>query len=159
MAKPPNTNSPLKQVNQAGQPKRSKLDAGWHDLTHNPTLFTDSNQHNVPPPKRYFSEFFCLNPNRATQDNALAALSNDDLLGPYKVSSSLSPSSYRLLQPAFIDSPRSRSGCRTTSRSSSYMPSAPSKKQNRTTRAVPTPSRHVLSLTLSLRIKVTTFGD
>lgn len=88
MAKLPNADSPLKQVNHAGQPKRSKLDACWHDLTHLPTLFSDNNQCSVPPPKRYFSEFFCLNPNRSTQDRALAALSNQDLLGPYKVPSS-----------------------------------------------------------------------
>lgn len=83
--------SPLKQVNQAGAPKKSKLDSCWHDLTHRPTLFTATDLEstaNVPPPKRYFSEFFCLKPNRATEESALAALSNEDLLGPYKVSPS-----------------------------------------------------------------------
>ncbi|GAA5986619.1 hypothetical protein JCM10908_003826 [Rhodotorula pacifica] len=95
-AAPAPTESPLKQVNQAGAPKRSKLDACWHDLTHNPTLFTATpgastspSAAYVPPPKRYFSEFFCLKPSRAAQDKALASLSNQDLLGPYKNNISL----------------------------------------------------------------------
>ena len=154
MAKPPNTDSPLKQVNHAGQPKRSKLDACWHDLTHLPTLLSDNNQCSVPPPKRYFSEFFCLNPNRSTQDRALAALSNEDLLGPYKVRSS------PLIACSSLPFTHSRDydtiGGRTTSRSSSFMPSEPSKKRNRTTRAAPTPSRHVsLPPSLSFSDKVT----
>ncbi|GAA5866411.1 hypothetical protein JCM3774_004672 [Rhodotorula dairenensis] len=94
MATPPASQSlpvqsPLKQVNQQGAPRRSKLDACWHDLSHNPTLFTAAHQSGTPPPKRYFSEFFCLNPSRTAQENALAALSNSDLLGEYKNNISL----------------------------------------------------------------------
>lgn len=88
MAKQPQIESPLKQVNQAGAPKRSKLDQCWHDLSHLPTLFTAGaagENTATPPPKRYFSELFCLRPSRTTEEKALASLSNEDLLGPYKV--------------------------------------------------------------------------
>ncbi|BGO98531.1 hypothetical protein NBRC10513v2_002925 [Rhodotorula toruloides] len=73
--------SPLKQVNKAGQPKRSKLQASWDDLATNPQLFTTDNS---PLPTRYFSEFYCLRPNRTVQDAALAGISDEDLLGKYR---------------------------------------------------------------------------
>lgn len=146
MAKPPVSGqalpvqSPLKQVNQQGAPKRSKLDSCWHDLSHNPTLFTSPSA--TPPPKRYFSEFFCLNPSRAAQEKALAALSNADLLGAYKVRRDrvgARPAVLSSNEPAFTfarshhhhdgddTDPRTyaRTGSRTTSRFCSSMPSGP----------------------------------
>ncbi|BGP23834.1 hypothetical protein Rt10032_c05g2448 [Rhodotorula toruloides] len=73
--------SPLKQVNKAGQPKRSKLQASWADLATDPQLFATDNS---PLPTRYFSEFYCLRPNRTVQDAALQGISNADLLGKYR---------------------------------------------------------------------------
>ncbi|BGP31189.1 hypothetical protein JCM10296v2_002953 [Rhodotorula toruloides] len=73
--------SPLKQVNKAGQPKRSKLQASWDDLATNPQLFTTDDS---PLPTRYCSEFYCLRPNRTVQDAVLAGISDEDLLGKYR---------------------------------------------------------------------------
>ncbi|CDR43369.1 RHTO0S08e00826g1_1 [Rhodotorula toruloides] len=73
--------SPLKQVNKAGQPKRSKLQASWDDLATNPQLFATDNS---PLPTRYCSEFYCLRPNRTVQNAALAGISDGDLLGKYR---------------------------------------------------------------------------
>lgn len=81
---PPAGESPLKQVNKAGQPKRSKLQASWDELAANPQLFAADT---APAPTRYFSEFYCLRPNRTVQEAALASIPDEDLVGKYRVSS------------------------------------------------------------------------
>ncbi|KDE09136.1 hypothetical protein MVLG_00850 [Microbotryum lychnidis-dioicae p1A1 Lamole] len=75
--------SPLKQVNaqQDAPPIRPKLESCWEQLTTNPTLFSERS---IPQLHRYFNELFCLTPNPDTIEQALEALSVQDLLGEYK---------------------------------------------------------------------------
>ncbi|SCZ98558.1 BZ3500_MvSof-1268-A1-R1_Chr7-1g09200 [Microbotryum saponariae] len=75
--------SPLKQLNaqQDAPPIRPKLESCWEQLTTNPTLFAERS---IPQLHRYFNELFCLTPNPDTIEQALDALSVQDLLGEYK---------------------------------------------------------------------------
>ncbi|GAA5925423.1 hypothetical protein JCM1841_004850 [Sporobolomyces salmonicolor] len=77
--------SPLRQLNQAGAKPKSKLQASWDDWSTNPSLFTAEG---APSSDRFFSDFFCLTPNPTFELAALARLSTEDLLGPYKASPS-----------------------------------------------------------------------
>ncbi|GAA5892010.1 hypothetical protein JCM5296_004660 [Sporobolomyces johnsonii] len=73
--------SPLRQVNLVGTKPKSKLQANWDDWSTNPSLFTAPG---APSSDRFFSDFFCLTPNSTFELTALARLSTENLLGPYK---------------------------------------------------------------------------
>ncbi|GAA5923501.1 hypothetical protein JCM3775_000407 [Rhodotorula graminis] len=84
MASPPLA-SPLKQVNTQGKAPPSKLEHSWHQLAHNPLLFTQLQR----DPRRWFADLFCLKPSLNVQQSALDRLSPADLAGPYQHNVSL----------------------------------------------------------------------
>ncbi|GAA5882056.1 hypothetical protein JCM16303_005580 [Sporobolomyces ruberrimus] len=71
--------SPLKRLNTAGAPRpKSKLASHWESWS------TDPDHATTLDPVKYYREFFCLTPNRTVEQEAIAKLTRDELLGTYK---------------------------------------------------------------------------
>lgn len=74
-------------IRQTFFPKITKFASSWAQLTNNPSLFAGQSNTSTA---RFFSDLFCLGVSPEVLVNALKALSTEELLGPYKVSSARS---------------------------------------------------------------------